>query len=250
MSPVISTSPDSQSFGTLGRFPIEIRNQIYEQLVCRQYAAAAYAEPSYPPPRDQRLTEGILTVSKAISHEVQEALYAKSIFSFDVHRAKDYLLTAPEGKINIRRMRNVQTSLFSSQKAAWNVGGRNESYPLFPWAKELRGGTFTIILHNDAVEFLLASYYKFGTLAFRRACLDARGASKVRIITRCSENDKVYVSSEEKQEARDICTQLMAKFLANLRPFMGPGRYETVSEIGAIYHGILEFLPHDFTMRP
>ena len=41
-----------------------------------------------------------------------------------------------------------------------------------------------------------------------------------------------------------------AKFLVDLRPFMRPGRYEAVAENGAIYDGVLEFLPHDFTLRP
>ena len=54
-------------------------------------------------------------------------------------------------------------------------------------------------------EFLMAVNYSFNTVGFKRACVDARGPSKVRIVTRCAEKPKVDVSSEEKQQVRAIC---------------------------------------------
>lgn len=100
-TPPVPVQGDGTPYGTLGRLPIELRNEIYTYLLGKCWNLV------HPGPDEISQDLGIMAASKSISSEAQEVFYAESVFVVDACQLFDNTDTiVPADRfINAQRMR-------------------------------------------------------------------------------------------------------------------------------------------------
>ena len=151
----------STPLGSLGKLPREIRDKIYESVVCKDYWFVFWSQAC---PEVKSLDFGILTASKAVSKEAQETLYKGSRFILNAKPDCTFEPTASDGLANIARVRHWQVwlaidSWCHSLDLPGSDGGRKESeiqelagfIPrlLEPQISKVHGGSFMLQIVPD-----------------------------------------------------------------------------------------------------
>lgn len=108
---------ESTSYGTLGRLPLELRNEIYTLVLGKCWNLI------HPKPEEISQDLGIMATSKSISLEAQEVFYAKSIFFVRAGKLRDNNdATLPNDRfIHAPRIRCLELRHSVWESEAWST---------------------------------------------------------------------------------------------------------------------------------
>ena len=239
----IPVQGEGTSYGTHGRLPIEIRNEIYTLLLGKCWNLIR-------PARSKKISRdlGIMAASKKISSEALEAFFAKSIFFLNSEElcVKGGLLPA-DRLVNAQRMRSLELRhVILDYEPMRNV------YSSLPdGCNYQNAGPYLVsLLDRGPVDqefrLQLMCVSGHGESKYEDMLNESISACKIlcplkKVVVWLYEVYRMPSEEEEKPEINRCFEELNSR----LQPFLGPSQMEKGLDERSSFSGILKFRPRE-----
>ena len=247
------------SYGTLGKLPREVRDRIYEFLLCSEFKVCGSGCGDLYPcflEGDDNLElwereNAILRLSKAISTEAMHTLYSNTRFVFSVNTWRDTYSAKCEAADPNRIMNVIVAAeiLVPDHVELVNVDAffhhitktRKHLLPLCNDAISRNTCEIRLWLYNrEPSDLLLWTISEFNKTHKRLT-----GFRRVRVRVRYSSISRMVSTAMPSGEAIE-CSSHLAQLRSELEPSLGPASYIIDEQEGHKTSSTLEFCPRDF----